>query len=522
MACYHFCMTQLSRGKGQSAVASAAYRSGEKLYSTYYGEVNDYTRKGGVLLSEIHLPAHAPKRFQDRETLWNELEWVESNKKAQLAHSFDIAFMNEFSMEENIELGRRFVDEQLVSRGMIADLAIHNPKRKEDQEENPHMHIMVPIRPLKADGNWDVKQKKIPILKKDGTPVQNENGKPKMKSVPVNDWSSKETLMELRKKWADMCNELYEQKGLPQRVDWQSYEILGMDVIPTVHEGPTVRAMEAKGIETALGSLNRMIRKFNQMLQAAKALWGRAMIREGQLQEKMLTMKKPTIAEYLREYYDRRNEVAETYSYGTQKAKGTKLKEFASTIAFLEQECIATPDELTQRIASLEERIQAKGKSIQEKAEALSMAKEGIRAWNDYEKMKPVFDEMKQKKFFKEKFKEEHKSELNRFYRARRVLQENHTEEGKVPLHTWEKENDSLPDEIKELKEEKNALYKELCMFQKVEKSIETVLSDKDVPESKDNQNIDTSVRASLEQRQIEVRKREATRSKKRNRGMEL
>ena len=85
MGCYHFHLNQLSRGKGQSAVASAAYRAGAKMRSTYYGEWNDYTRKGGVILAEIHLPKHAPERFKDRETLWNEVEWMEGNKKAQLA-----------------------------------------------------------------------------------------------------------------------------------------------------------------------------------------------------------------------------------------------------------------------------------------------------------------------------------------------------------------------------------------------------------------------------------------------------
>lgn len=80
------------------------------------------------------------------------MEWIEGNKKAQLAHSFDIALMNEFSMEENIELARRFVEEQLVARGMIADLAIHDPKKAKDKIPNPHMHIMVPIRPLQEDG----------------------------------------------------------------------------------------------------------------------------------------------------------------------------------------------------------------------------------------------------------------------------------------------------------------------------------------------------------------------------------
>ena len=48
MALFHFTVTQTKRSKGQSAIASAAYRSGEKLYSEYYGEYSDYTRKRGV------------------------------------------------------------------------------------------------------------------------------------------------------------------------------------------------------------------------------------------------------------------------------------------------------------------------------------------------------------------------------------------------------------------------------------------------------------------------------------------
>ena len=49
MAIFHFTVTQTKRSKGQSAIASAAYRSGERLYSEYYGEYSDYTRKGGVI-----------------------------------------------------------------------------------------------------------------------------------------------------------------------------------------------------------------------------------------------------------------------------------------------------------------------------------------------------------------------------------------------------------------------------------------------------------------------------------------
>ena len=106
IALFHFHVTQIRRSAGQSAVAAAAYRSGEKLHSEYYGEDSDYTRKGGVVCSEILLPAHAPPEYADRETLWNAVEKVERGKKAQLAYSFDIALQNEFSMEENINLAR--------------------------------------------------------------------------------------------------------------------------------------------------------------------------------------------------------------------------------------------------------------------------------------------------------------------------------------------------------------------------------------------------------------------------------
>lgn len=74
MALFHLSVTQTKRSAGQSAIASAAYRSGEKLYSEYYGVYSDYTRKGGVICSDILLPSHAPPEYADRQTLWNAVE----------------------------------------------------------------------------------------------------------------------------------------------------------------------------------------------------------------------------------------------------------------------------------------------------------------------------------------------------------------------------------------------------------------------------------------------------------------
>ena len=91
MALFHLSVTQTKRSAGQSAIASAAYRAGERLYSEYYGEYSDYTRKGGVICSDILLPSHAPPEYADRQTLWNAVEKAERGKNAQLAYSFDIA-----------------------------------------------------------------------------------------------------------------------------------------------------------------------------------------------------------------------------------------------------------------------------------------------------------------------------------------------------------------------------------------------------------------------------------------------
>ena len=87
MALFHLSVTQTKRSAGQSAIASAAYRAGERLYSEYYGEYSDYTRKGGVICSDILLPSHAPPEYADRQTLWNAVEKAERGKTAQLALS---------------------------------------------------------------------------------------------------------------------------------------------------------------------------------------------------------------------------------------------------------------------------------------------------------------------------------------------------------------------------------------------------------------------------------------------------
>ena len=136
MALYHFHVDRALRSRGQSSVAAAAYRAGERLKDSYYGKIADYTRKGGVICSEIMAPDYVPESFLDRETFWNAIEGIEKHPKAQLAYSFDIALQNEFTIEENIEIARKFIIENFVARGMIADMAVHNPDKKGRDRES--------------------------------------------------------------------------------------------------------------------------------------------------------------------------------------------------------------------------------------------------------------------------------------------------------------------------------------------------------------------------------------------------
>ena len=125
IAIFHCPVKIIQRSKGRSAVAAAAYRSGEKLTNEWDGEIHDYTHKGGIVHKEIMLPAHAPPEFSDRSTLWNSVEKIEKSSDAQLAREIEIALPVELSRAEHLSLVRSFVRDNFVAAGMCADFAIH-------------------------------------------------------------------------------------------------------------------------------------------------------------------------------------------------------------------------------------------------------------------------------------------------------------------------------------------------------------------------------------------------------------
>lgn len=446
IALFHFHVTQIKRSAGQSAVAAAAYRSGEKLHSEYYGEDSDYTRKGGVVCSEILLPAHAPPEYADRETLWNAVEKVERGKKAQLAYSFDIALQNEFSMEENINLARQFLLEQFVSRGMIVDFAVHSPDKEDGGISNPLFHVMCPIRPIEPNGKWGNKQRREYVLDENGERIPDGGGDYVFNAVPTTDWGSSETLEHWRQAWAELCNAKFAEKELPCRIDHRSYERQGVDLLPTVHEGPTVRAMERKGIATEKGEFNRWGKATNAAIRnirkkiTALAEWLKEV--KGELSKP----KDPDLVSLLQAYFYRRN--AGAYS---QKARTNNLKEMNALFNYLMENGIHDLETLKNRVNTLRESSDALKEKLDSQTARMKEIRKLPQYLSTYRELKPVYDGLQKIKFTrsKEKCKADLAAELKQLYEARRKLSAEFPD-GKFDCHALEAEYARLEHEHEE------------------------------------------------------------------------
>ena len=253
MAIYHCTIKIGSRSSGRSAVAAAAYRSGSLLIEDETaGKQYDYSRKGGVIHSEIMLPDHAPTEFSDRSALWNSVQKVEKAKNAQLFREVEVALPVEISFDQQLDAVRRYVRDNFVAAGMCADIAIHDK-----QDGNPHAHILLTTRPLKQDGSWGQKEKKVYKLDADGNKIpviDPETGQQKLgkrnckqwvrEKVETTNWNDRSNAEKWRASWADICNSYLDQD---HQIDHRSYAEQGMLQQPTKHVGVTQKAMQEKG-----------------------------------------------------------------------------------------------------------------------------------------------------------------------------------------------------------------------------------------------------------------------------------
>lgn len=270
---FHSSIRIISRNKGKCAVAAAAYRSGTKLTNTRDGVTHDYTRKRNIIHSEIMLPAHAPLEYKDRSVLWNSVEWSEPDRNAQLAREIELSLPAELSHEQQLKLVRSYIQKNFVDEGMCADFSLHDKR-----DGNPHVHILLTMRPLREDGTWASKSRLVYVLDKDGNRIPgNGKGRWKTRKESAVNWNDRGNAEKWRAAGAEAINEALREAGFTAGfVDHRSYKRQGVDRVATIHEGPTVRAMECKGIRTEIGDENRAILERNKLSDQLRARLSKA------------------------------------------------------------------------------------------------------------------------------------------------------------------------------------------------------------------------------------------------------
>ena len=431
IAIYHCSIKIVSRGKGKSAVAAAAYRSGEKLTNEWDGLTHDYTKKGGVVHSEILLPAHAPPAFSDRSTLWNSVELSEKSNNAQLAREVEIALPVELSREEQTRLVREYCSSQFVSKGMIADFNLHDTGGG-----NPHAHILLTMRPLDERGAWLPKSKKEYVLDKNGEKIRLPSGRYKTRKVDLVDWNNRENAEVWRRAWADLANDFLAQNNRPERIDHRSYERQGIDQLPTVHVGVSATQMEKKGIVTERGELNRNIKAANRILREIRRLvrglkdWiaelkeRKAALLEA-LTEARAQASEPTIPQLLARYMEQRGEErADWTSKGKLKGAVSDFNKVQAAMEFLRQKEISTVETLDRQLDGISETAVAIRDSMRKAERRIKDIDTLLSHIGNYEKYKPVYKEYAAIgwKKQKEKFAEAHRGELDAYLAAARYV----------------------------------------------------------------------------------------------------
>lgn len=195
MAIYHLSAKVISRAGGRSSVAAAAYRTAGRLHDDRQGLEHDYSRKGGVVHSEIMVPQNAPDWMRDRSQLWNAVEIIEKRRDAQLAREIEVSLPRELDRGQRLEFLLGFIQREFVDRGMIADVAVHEGKAR-DGYGQPHAHVMLTMRELTGDG----------FGKKDRS------------------WNAPDLLLGWREAWARDANIALERAGRSERIDHRSLD----------------------------------------------------------------------------------------------------------------------------------------------------------------------------------------------------------------------------------------------------------------------------------------------------------
>lgn len=257
MAIFHISVKTVGRSAGRSATAAAAYRACEVIECERQGITHDYTKKRGLVHSEIIAPSDAPTWASNRAALWNATEAAETRKNSTVAREFEIALPAELNAAQRKTLAQTFTRELVERHGFAADLCIHDDH---DRNQNHHAHILCTTRVLTADG-FTVKTRELDE-KTSGT---------------VDRW---------RERWAELVNEALERHGHADRVDHRTLSAQGLERAPTQHLGAAAKGYERR---TGQPSDKRQRHEHAAAGQRAEALGDKAQITRLNAQIERLT-----------------------------------------------------------------------------------------------------------------------------------------------------------------------------------------------------------------------------------------
>ena len=474
----HFNISITQRSRGQSAVAGAAYQSGDKLFSEYDQKYKDYSRKQGIVYTEIMLPSNAPPEFADRETLWNAAEEIEKQWNSQLARRLVLALPREVPAEQYPQMVRDYCTEFFVSKGMCCDFAIHDP---DPPGHNPHCHIMLTMRAIGGQGKWLPKSRKVYDLDENSERIRLPSGNWKCHKESTVDWNEQTYCEQWRHGWEVIQNRYLEMADRPERVDLRSYERQGLDNVPTVHMGPAVTQMERRGIATNIGNLNRDIKTANRILNSVRKtirdllLW----IAEARKATKSAEKPSPFLTDLLNKYLSlRSNERGNWSSYGKQKGATDDLKAVSQAIIYLNSKGLITLEDLDNALRGLNEKAIPISAEIK-KAERRMQTITGIqKAVADCNKTKATHDKYLKIgwKTRQAAFAESHRDELDKFNKAYRYLKKQGVDLN-VNLDALQAEFDKLKSSHAELSRQLSTVNEELKPMKDIRRWVGKVIS---------------------------------------------
>ena len=414
----------ISRGKGQSCMASCAYYAGEKKYSEYeccwkY----PHSSPARVKRVEVMLPPNAPKAYADPQTLWNAVDAAETSVNAQTARSMLFALPRELTDEQNLALVRDFCQKEFVDKGMVCNFFYHDKG-----DGNPHVHIMLTLRAMDENGKWLPKSKNIYALDESGNRIRAPNGSWKRVKVDTVDWNERKYGEIWRQDWATAQNAALEAAGRAERVDMRSLERQGVeDRLPQKHFGPTASARERQGVSRERGDENRKIISVNKMLASLQktvrgiGAWLDELCKVVSRQQIIESPDDYPLSDVITAYLDMRKDGRETWNrYAQEKGAVHDLKDGFKAVSFLSNHELYTAGQIgryitetKQTFSKIKAEFTTKERRIRD-IDALFGVIQTIR------ELKPIQQEYESIHWNgkREKFKAEHGDELSRLQKA--------------------------------------------------------------------------------------------------------